>query len=86
MHDSRVTPGRTVPSRWGVVTSKPKRLDKSLVGHHLYTRTVSAFAPDRDKEVHSPSFSHSHAQEISAPVAEESENLLIAYFCGFLLR
>jgi hypothetical protein len=86
MHDSRVTPGRMVPSSGGVMTSRPNSLhEMPVTKRSFHTRTVSVFALDHNEEVHASSLSDFHSQRISVPVAEEPENLLVTLFRGFLL-
>ena len=86
MHDSLVTPGRMVPSKGGVMTSRPKNPHETLVSKYGFSaRTVSVFAFDHNEEVHASSLSDFHFQGFSILVTEEPENLFVTLFRSLLL-
>ena len=85
IHDSR-DPRRMVPSRGGVMTSRPKSLHKMFLENQgFYARTISVLAFDNHEVVHASSLGDFHSQKIATPVTEEPENLIVTLFRSFLL-
>ena len=86
MHDSRVTPGRMVPSRGGVITSRPKSPHEIPVTKGVsQIRTITIFAFDHNEEIHTSGLGDFHPQKITISVTEEPEDLLITFSRCFLL-
>ena len=62
MHDSLVTPGRTVPSRGGVMTSISKNPHEiPATEHAFHVHTISAFTSYHDEEVHASCLGDFHS-------------------------
>ena len=86
MYDSQITPGRMVPPRGDMTTSRPKNPHEMLVAKHdSYARTISVFVFGHNEELHASSLSDFHSQKILIPITNEPENLIVTLFRDFLL-